>query len=348
MSTLHSTLAAARARFVLALAPMLLLAACGGGGGSGGTPAPVFGAVIITSANQLAVAASALDTATNIEAARSGTTLVTGVQVASGFGGAATLRLESAARTLLGHLRSAPALATGATIDRVDTCSLGGTIRVTGTIAGTEGVAAGDAVTVIASDCTELVDGVATTMNGTLSITVTAGSYDSANIVYPAHVVLQLQATAFSMRTASATVVADGDALVDLTETGATTGTVVVSGAALTTTTTSGGFTRTATLQDYRQAVTFNGSTLTTDVTAHVEASTDLLGRVSYDVSTPTPLTASDTAFTGGSLLVTGNRSALLLTVTGSNTFALDLDIDGDGLVDFTTSATLADLEDRL
>jgi hypothetical protein len=142
--------------------------------------------------------------------------------------------------------------------------------------------------------------------------------------------------------------VADGDALVDLTETGATTGTVVVSGATLMNTTTSGGFTRSATLQDYRQAVTFNGSTLTTDVTAHVEASTDLLGRVSYDVSTPTPLTASDGAFTGGSLLVTGSRSALLLTVTGSNTFALDLDVDGDGFVDLTTSATLADLEDRL
>jgi hypothetical protein len=48
--------------------------------------------------------------------------------------------------------------------------------------------------------------------------------------------------------------------------------------------------------------------------------------------------------FTGGSFRVAAAGSSLVVTVTATNTFRLEADTNGDGIVDATSTATLDEL----
>jgi hypothetical protein len=296
--------AARRTLTALCCAPVLLLAACGGGGSGGASTTP-SGALAITSVNARALAADALDSATN-------------------------LALPRASSVLL--------FATGILTTNERLCRGGGSLTLTRNPQNFLPITTGDTVQLTSSACKELVDGVETTMSGSLSVTfvqaVTPG-------VFPADLVLAIQTSDFSMVAGGKSTTASGDLTyasadsmhVDLSGTSLTYGIVTAAGE------------KTYTLRNYRQS-TSSGGSVSIVVEAGVTTNNPRLGATaSYRVSNPTaPIVMNVRDFTGGSLRVDAAGSSLGVTVTGTNTFRLDVDTNGDGTVDATSTATLDEL----
>lgn len=309
MTTAASSPRAAARRTCTALCcvSFVLLAACGGGGSpSGGTGGSAPGPFSITSANAAAVAADALDSATNLSLARASNVLLF-------------------ATTIL------------TTNERL--CRGGGSLTLTRNPQNFLPITTGDTVQLTASACKELVDGVETTMSGALSVTfvhaVTPG-------VVPANLVLAIQASTFAMAASGKTTTANGD----MTYASADSTHVDLSGTALTygIVTATGG--RTYTLRNYRQSTSFSGGSLSILVEAAVDTSNPRLGgEASYRVNTPAaPIVMNVRDFTGGGLRVDATVSSLVVTVTATNIFRLEADTNGDGIVDATSNATLDEL----
>ena len=325
----------------------LALLACGGGGGGGGGGAPSVPSatgLVITSANAPSVAAEALETSTSTDAASAAGQFVTGVQVDAGAGaGGHPQLLASATRALLARPRAAGPIAAGAVVS--EACSGGGTITVDARTSGASFLVAGDSLAITASNCSESVDGTTMLLNGGLSISITSGSYDPNSFVYPKSVTMRIVSSSFSAGISGGpTEVFDGDLTLALTETGATTGSLTATAASLTSAVGS----HRITLSDYRlQATqTSTGSTLT--VSSNVETNNARLGStpVRYSLATESPVTVSSSgAVTGGSIRVSGTNSSLLLLVTATDTFSLQVDTNGDGAADSTRAVTLADLQ---
>ena len=324
----------------------LALLACGGGGGGGGDApsAPSATGLVITSANAPSVAAEAPETSTSTDAASAAGQFVTGVQVDAGSGGGSHPQLlAGAARPLLAGPRTPGPAAAGAVVS--EACSGGGTVTVDATTSGAPYTVAGDSLSISASQCVESVDGATIVMNGSMSIAITSGSYDPGSLVYPKSVTMRIVASNFSTGIPGGpTEVFDGDLTLALTETGTTTGSLTATAASLTSTVGSARIT----LSDYRlqAAQTSTGSTLS--VSAQVETNNARLGStaVRYGLATETPVAVSSSgAVTAGSIRVSGTNSSLLLLVTATDTFSLQVDTNGDGTADSTRAITLADLQ---
>ena len=90
------------------------------------------------------------------------------------------------------------------------------------------------------------------------------------------------------------------------------------------------------TLTNYSHKVDVSGTNTVIQMSATVETTSSRLGSspTSYTISTPTPIRLDASgAYVSGSVLVTGNGSALLMTVTGTNTFQLQVDGNGDNVL---------------
>ncbi|AMO23009.1 hypothetical protein GCM10027034_45680 [Ramlibacter solisilvae] len=329
----------------------LTLAGCGGGGGGSNpapAPAPAPAALTMTSANSKAVAADALENAAGNPAAEAGASLATGVQVEGAGAPSATLQLAAAARKLASLVPAQTPLATGVAINESIPCSGGGTLTISGNVSGGDALVAGDNVTLGATNCRETVDGVLQTMSGSMTLQITSGSMANAN-VYPFHIVMSMTMNAFSIAGGGVTNRADGDLQLDVTASSATADVTVLSGTSLSSTTTNSLGTRKGTLKNYRQSMTRQGTIVSTDVTATIESTNSRLGTgtVRYDLSTPAPLVsnASTGAYTAGSMKIVGSNSALLVTVSASNTFSVQVDGNGDGTYESSSSATLSELQ---
>lgn len=329
----------------------LLLAACGGGGGGDDAPPPPAGAtpITLTSANSKAVAADAVENATNTEAADAGASLVTGVQVeAGGSAGSGTGGLAAAALVLAGKASALPALATAVAVDRTENCTGGGTLSMTGSVSGGSSLVAGDTLTMSASNCRESVGGVLQTLNGSMTISIMSGSFTNANL-FPYSITMAIVARNFGIASGGVTTTTDGDLLMVLSATSGTAQSTTLSGTRLANSTTTSGGTRSATLKNYRQELTVGSTTVSSNVSGTVETVNSRLGSGthSYVVSTPTPLViniATD-AYVSGSMKIVGNNSALLVTVTGSNAFSVQVDGNGDGTYESSSTATRAELD---
>lgn len=339
--------------------PALLLAACGGGGGGGEAPppAPSVSPVTITSQNQKALAADALQSTTDFSFALLGTELIAAAAQATGPGDTLAQRLPSVRKSASpraevvqgGPLPALAALRASTIGDpgAAQPCTYGGTMDITGHVAVSNQLAVGDTLTITANNCVEVVDNTRMTVNGILTSSVVDGSYNGASVVYPVHLVLALAARNFSVALPTVTALADGDQQVDIRLASATSSSIVLTGTAMTNVVTTGSGTHTSTLRNYRDAATFEGTQAMYEITARVETENRWLGNVFYDLSTPAPLTGSD-AYTGGSLKLVGNSSALLVTVTGSDAFSLRLDANGDGTYESDTPTTVTELENYL
>jgi hypothetical protein len=355
--------AAPRAALAILLsAPLVLLTACGGGGGGGdqaaapGTPAPVTNTptpaptsatLVITSTNAKPVAADALDNATNLDAAESGSGFVTGVQVDAPQAGNLALQLAAIARTLAAKVPARSVLAVGVAVSETAPCSGGGTLSINGSVASENGVTAGDAITLGANGCKEFVDGVATELNGQMKLTIVSGSLNGNGLTFPTHIVMRLDATNFSVAVPGQTTRTNGDMTMDMTLQSSTSESLVVSGTSLATTVFRDSGSRSFALQDYRQSVAIDNGAVTASVDAQISSTNPRLGTGTqvYTVATTTALTANSTGtFTGGVLKVTGSSSALLLTVTAPGTFQVQVDANGDGTYETSTTATHAEL----
>ena len=153
---------------------------------------------------------------------------------------------------------------------------------------------------------------------------------------------LAIRASNFTMTAGAETRIANGDLTYATPDSRRTD----LTGTSLSYAITSAGGGRTYTMRNYHQATSFDSGYLSIGVEAAIESSNQRLGgAASYRVSTPTAtLVLNVQDFTGGSLRVAAANSSLVVTVTGTNTFRLEVDADGDGTVDATIPATLQEL----
>lgn len=333
-----------RLRQFLVLVPALLLAACGGGGGGGGDGGSTATALTITNSNSQAVAAEAVEVSGSYESASAGSSLVTGVQVGSASATASPVLLARAVRALVPLLPQSSAQATGVTGTATASCSTSGSVTVTASASGSGTLTAGDSFQITASNCTQGTGADAVTLNGSLSISVVSGSYDPASSVYPRTVTLRIVTSSFSVTGGGETVVSTGDLTMTLTESSSTDTSVSLS--ATSTSYVIGG--HTVRVVNYTSQVTESAGGTTVQVSGSVESNNSRFGGglVSYQIATITPFTVDATgAYTAGSIKVTGNASALLLTVTGTDAFTLKVDTNGDGTWDATATVTRGQLQ---
>jgi hypothetical protein len=339
-------------RSALLILPAMLLAACGGGGGGGGTPPPATNStasqVVITSSNSQAVAAEVLETSTNIDAAQVGTGIVTGVQVDAGGGGAPNaIVLATVARDLLSK-STGPAMATGATVTR--NCQFGGTLTVTDTSASSTVAQTGDQFSVSASNCLDPLGntGTQTLLNGSMTLTVVSGSFDSSSNVFPKNVNLRLVASNFAVTQGGVKSTSNGDLSIGISESSASNSTLSLSSTSLSNTVEkSGAAAHTITLKNYNHTVAVTNTQATVSISATVESNNARIssGTFSYTLSTVAPIVITSSGYVGGSLKVTANNSGLLLAVGTPNNFTLQVDTNGDGAFESSTSVTRAQLE---
>lgn len=326
-----------------------LLAGCGGGGGDSGGSGGGGGtasAVVITESSATAVSAHAFENAQNTSASESGGGLLTGVQVQTG----GTPGYAASVRALTRLVQPQQSVATGVAFNETVPCDVAGTVTYSGNISGTGGLVAGDTIAMTGSNCQMNIDGTVATMNGRFSMAVVSGSIGDT---LPFHVVLATAATNFSVSAGGETEVFNGDMQLDWTATTATAETLVATGSSFRTQFTASGTSFTSTWQTYTQTLAYDGATVTGALTATVETTSTKLGSSggSYQISTPTPLVwNSDTgAVTAGQIRVVGaSNSALLLTVTATDTFSLQVDADGNGAYEKTLTVTAAQLQAAL
>lgn len=332
----------------LVCVPALALVACGGGGG-GGTPAPAPGpttaaAVTITATNAQAVAAEALAASTNTDAAAAGSAFVTGVEVSGGTAPNPML-LAKAAQSLVAKPPTAP-LAAGVTTTQA--CTLGGSITADVTKANSAMLSAGDSFKFTANNCTERVNTTTTmVMNGSMSITIVSGTYDPAATTYPKSVTMRIVSSNFSIASAGVGESFNGDLTLSLTETSATSASVSLSSTSLSSTVGS----RNVTLTNYSVQATETSTQSTLTVSGTVQTNNTRLAStaVTYTITTLKPLVMSSTgSVTSGAIKVTGANSALQLTVTSTDTFLLQVDTNGDGVYDSSTTVTHSQLNAQL
>lgn len=329
-----------------ALVSAIVLAGCGGGG----TPAPETGpqALAITEANAKPVAANALDSAQNTTAARSGTSLLTGVQVEGGATASTSsfLAMAQLARAAAGAATAAPALPTAVAINETAACLMGGSMSVTGNMSVMDAMMAGDSLSINASNCAVDVGGVSTVMNGSMAMSVISGSASAP----PFHVVLGMTAAGLSVQSGGSTVVATGDARLDWTATSTSVQSMAVTGTSMSSRETLGASVRTTVLQNYAQSVALNGTTVTCSLSASVQTDSTQLGANggAYTISTPTPVmwNSATGAVTAGSVkVVAGAGSQLLMTIAADGSVALQLDANGDGAFERTLTSTVMELK---
>lgn len=329
-----------------------LLVACGGGGG-GGAPAPATPqAVVITQGNAKPVAANALNSVQNTSATQSGAGVVTGVQVdASSTPVQSNLILISQAARMSVELVAARAatLPVGIVINDTFACALGGSLTVSGSIASTDGLSAGDNLNVSYNACRMNSDGADATLNGGLAIAIVSGSLMSI----PAQVVLATTATNLSVQSGGSTVVTSGDARLDIAVASSTSVVVIATGAAITSRITTAAGTFSTTTRNYTQRVSVNDITVSGSLTASVESDSTRIGPAgcSYTVTTPTAVVwnASTGAVTAGVVKVVGAaNSQLVATIDGNGAVALQVDANGDGTFEATSSSTIAELKTLL
>jgi hypothetical protein len=326
---------------VLLVIPALVLSACGGGGG-GGSTATTAPPVAITTSNAQAVAAEASEVSTNTDAAAA-SGFVTGVQI-SGGGGPNTMLLATAARKLVAKAPASGSMATGAAVS--EACTSGGTITVDATVSGSGIPTAGDSFRITANNCTESDGTTSIVMNGSMTIAIVSGSYDPASTVYPKRVTMRIVTSNFSISGGGETEVFNGDLTIALTE-NATSASVTLSATSLSNNIGS----HTVTVTNYTMQVDETSTATVTSVAATVQTNNSRLGSspVSYTISTITPISVNSTGVvTAGSIKVTGANSNLVLTVIGSDSYSLQVDTNGDGTFESTSTVSRADLEAQI
>jgi hypothetical protein len=337
----------------LTLISSLVLVACGGGGGGGGGTSANTGptAVAITESNAKPVAANALGSAQGTSGADS-TVLLTGVEVqSSGGANPASLRaIAEVARFASGSgAGRGGSLVTGVSGTETVACPVSGSLTVSGTVSGSDGLIAGDNLTFTANNCGMSVDGVLATMNGSMAFTVVSGSIGST---LPVNVVLSMVATNFTISIGADAVAVNGDLRMDLKIT-STSETMVASGASLSNKVMVGGTLHTETLKNYTQTLTYTGTLVTGSLSATVESSSTRLGASggSYTITTPTPLVWNESTgvLSAGVIKVVGaNGSQLVMTVNSSTSVTIQIDQNGDGTFEKTVSSTQTELKSLL
>jgi hypothetical protein len=327
---------------VLSLA--LGMAGCGGGGGGdgGGTTTVVPTAAIpITPANAIDVASATLGATDILSDFDTGS--IFGTASASGSSAAAPNKRLELADILSDQLKRLQALVpqtstevTAAVVLPPTTfdCLVSGTLTVSGDIADPtlDVLTPGDVMTGTFNSCD---DGDGVVVSGTLSMTVEAFSGDL--LMPPYSVTVAFSLTNFALTESGETGTINGDGTLSESTPDDVFFTTTMSGASLSFTDTTGDA---GTVSDFTVTGTedFNTLEYTVDSSGTL-ASVDLGGSVQYVTTTTFEGIADNYPFIGV-MVVTGDNSTETITVVDSINLTLEIDENGDGIVDQTIPTT--------
>jgi hypothetical protein len=325
----------------------ILLTACGGGGGNGGTtsaapstPSTTQTAPSITVSNSKDVAAQGYSGTEALNSqVSSGSGMVTGVSTSTAGGGLIDAAIQ---QLYLAVDNAGPNLAVGVTTSKTINCPGGGTASGTVSYASASTMTAGDTISLTGNNC--VMSGMK--LNGTINIAVTAAS-GTPSISSAWSATLALTMTKFSVDTGGEVNTGTGDVTVTYNQTGLNTATFSANGKSLQVQTTKGTSTTDRTLTGYSYSGSRDSSgTYTYRSNFTLNGNFAKLGNATYDVKTTTDFKQKLGSFpTAGVLVVTAaDKSSLTLTVVNSTTVKLDVDKNGDGTIDDSTTTTWTEL----
>jgi hypothetical protein len=295
----------------------------GGGGGGGG------GALVITSTNAPVAMSVALTAA--FESGAVGDIIGT---LGLGTANVGNMNKVSGGQFFSGTLANAMQQAPFGPFDQP--CLVSGMITLSGDLADPLGIsfAAGDTLTVVATDCD---DGLGEVTNGTIDYLFTTVTGDIL-LGPPYRLVIDVDLTNFQVADSADTKTSNGSATVSIDTTTDPIWSVSINGPLLTTDTT----TSSETISDFDMTQTVDTLVVPTPYTMVSNGtvdSTDLNGTVGY--STPVMFEGSGEAYPfTGQFLVSGENSSVLLTALDEINVRLESDFDGDGVADETTDTT--------
>ncbi len=313
------------------LSASLLFAACSGGGNEFGGTDPNAGSFDITSQNGLQVTKVAWESAV---ASGEFSDLGGGFGLsAASPGGVSKATLSRPSGLVAGVMQKIPF---GPTV--ID-CIPPGTITISGEIADPlfQALAANDTFSVLYTMCDE---GTGEVVDGLVEFTV--GDFTGNLLLGTYMVSMDAVVTDLQVMTGNDAVTSNGDATVTLDTTDAPFVYAGTSGSSMTTDSNSSS----ETLLDYQSSQTVDGNEqnlpYTLFATGSIE-STQLAGRVRY--STPIEFGGEGVDYPSeGVLLVEGSNSSARLTAIDNVNVMIELDVNGDGVVDQTIETTWVDL----
>ena len=214
----------------------------------------------------------------------------------------------------------------------VSQCTGGGTVTLSGNIANPATFGPNDTITFDFASCVEG----DTTTNGQFSMRVTSFSGDPASGTFSFAVTTTL--TSFQVTVAGETATVNGSVSISISMAGSTLTTTVTSSSISV-----GDGSSSHTLHDYSSVHTLTSGSFTLDVSGSLTSS-DFSGTVNFDTTALLQGMGDDYAFTGH-LLITGANGATIKVIVLDSTFLrLEVDSNGDGVVDATLDVTWDDL----
>jgi hypothetical protein len=345
-----------KVRSPLALAVVLLaLTACGGGGG--GSLAPPVTVAEITSANAPLIAGAVMKS--SLEGrdlgafANPGDTLsapaaapaIEPTMSPATAAAQASARKASLVHSKVAELAEAHADSTANRLEpnvlqaeigpETAPCTDGGSVTISGDIANTSTLTAGDTLVFVFDECVET-DG---TVDGRFQMTVTSFSGDLVSDVFSFGVTVEL--TAFAVTVDGETATAAGDVSMTIAATATPALTTTITSTSLSLAENGASYT----LNGYSLSQTIDGATGQYSLMASGTLSSSVFaGTVSFE--TIATLVGTGTAFAfAGEMRITGAGGAAITVIVLDETFVrLEVDVDGDGTVDETIDSSWADL----
>jgi hypothetical protein len=238
-------------------------------------------------------------------------------------------------------------MAVGVTTSKTTNCPGSGTIAATYVMASSTAVSTGDSVSITANNC---VDGT-TKINGGLAIRFNSiHGTPSSTAAWDASMTLTY--TNLSMTDSGITESVNGDLTLNYNQTADSSASFGASGSSLSTTTTTarGTSSRTLTAYNYSGSVTAAGLYTFHDDFTFAGNLPRLGNNVQYTVKTLVDFQQQSGNYPSqGKLKITAtDNTSLTLTVLNNTTVQIDLDTNGDGVIDNTYTKTWAELEGLL
>jgi hypothetical protein len=342
---------ASHSRILAIASSIVLLSACGGGGGGGSDGdssaggGPTTPASTITSANAPNVAAQSVAASEAVTGEIDGAvfSITTGVTVETSAGPSL---LNSTLGQLYRALKVKPAnMVVGVTGTETFDCTGGGTMKAMYKVVTTDELSNGDQLTLTAIDCIEE----QTKMNGSLSFSFSNvnGTPDAASAW---GATMAIGFNNFSATTANVTETASGDLTLTYNQTTPNNASYSASGNSLQLSTTKAGTTVTRTISSLSESGAIVSGLLTHRSAFTFDGKLPGVGSGTYTVKTLTDFKQQDGANPSQGVLTVSasDQSSLKLTVLDTSNVQIEIDKNGDGKMDETSTKTWTELRSLL
>lgn len=292
-----------------------VVAGCGGGGGSGGSSdnAPTLA---ITTDNGEAVSAAVV----------SGVLAV--FEVTEGAGGP-ILEPTAGANSVLQKTRPVPGRMFQVPVQGTEPCDVAGEVTLSGNLADPTTLTVGDTITANFDNCD---DGDGFVIDGRLALTVADVDGDVFTDVFL--LTLDMVLTDLTVTAEDETVAADGDLAYTFDTLAFPTILTALSGSELSVTETS----QSVTFRNFYQTLEVDGGVVPTTYVAEANGrlrTSALGGSVDYETIEPIQASGEDNPPNTGEILVSGaDNSQVRIVVVSEETVRLEIDTEGDGVVD--------------